>query len=112
MKYLYALLIFAIGETVGFIIFFRVRKILSPTPDERPFDISTVKGALERAVLFTGLLYNFPQILIAFGALKVATRLHDETKQKISNDYFLTGNLISILIAMLDAIIVKEWFFH
>jgi len=58
--------------------------------------------------LFTGLLHGFPQILIAFGALKLGTRLYEDKESDISNSYFLVGNLISILLAMLYAIIAKK----
>ncbi|MEK0371020.1 MAG: hypothetical protein QQN55_07695, partial [Nitrosopumilus sp.] len=55
-----------------------------------------------------GLLHGFPQIIIAFGALKLGTRLHEEKGSEISNTYFLTGNLISILMAMIYTIVTKE----
>lgn len=61
-----------------------------------------------RAVLYIGILHGFPQILIAFGALKIGTRLHEDKQNKISNDYFLVGNLISLLLAMLYAIIAQQ----
>ena len=67
-----------------------------------------VKGILERAVLFVGLLYGFSQILIAFGALKIGTRLHKDQKSEVSNNYFLVGNLVSILLAMLYAIVTRR----
>lgn len=56
------------------------------------------KGILERLTIYIGLLGNFPQILIVFGALKIATRIKSD--DNISNDYFLIGNLSSIGIAM------------
>ncbi|MEA1991969.1 MAG: hypothetical protein U9N58_07225, partial [Thermodesulfobacteriota bacterium] len=55
-----------------------------------------------------GLLHGFPQILIAFGALKLGTRLHEEKQDEISNNYFLLGNLILIFLSMLYTIITKE----
>ena len=72
--------------------------------------VSPMMGAiiLESSKISTILWIDVITFLIAFGALKVATRLHDEKESEISNNYFLTGNLISILIAMLDAIIAKE----
>ena len=65
-------------------------------------------GGLERAVLFAGLLHEFPQILIAFGALKLGTRLHEEKESEITNNYFLVGNLISIFLSMLYTIITRR----
>jgi hypothetical protein len=58
---------------------------------------------------FFALLHGFPQILIAFAAMKLGTRLHHEKESDISNTYFLVGNLMSILIALLAVVITKAW---
>ena len=108
MRYLTAASIFAIGELVGLLIFAAVKRTIGPPKTSPAHKASVVKGILERAVMFTGLLHGFPQILIAFGALKLGTRLHEEKESEISNSYFLVGNLISILLAMLYAIITKK----
>ncbi len=57
--------------------------------------------------MFTALIHGYPQILIAFAAMKLGTRLHEEQNTEISNTYFLAGNLISILLAMISSIIVE-----
>lgn len=54
-------------------------------------------GVLERLFLYVGLMQGFGQSLILFGALKIGTRLKNE-EDKISNDYFLVGNIISVLL--------------
>jgi hypothetical protein len=108
MKYLTATVIFVIGELVGLLIFAAVKRAIGPPKTSPARKASVVKGILERAVLFTGLLHGFPQILIAFGALKLGTRLYEDKESDISNSYFLVGNLISILLAMLYAIIAKK----
>ena len=108
MKYLWALLIFVVGEMLSFLIFTVVKKQLGPPKSSPAIRGSTAKGIVERAVMLTGLLHGFPQILIAFGALKLGTRLHEEKQDEISNNYFLLGNLISIFLSMLYAIITKE----
>lgn len=108
MKYLTATVIFVIGELVGLLIFAAVKSAIGPPKTSPARKASVVKGILERAVLFTGLLHGFPQILIAFGALKLGTRLYEDKESDISNSYFLVGNLISILLAMLYAIITKK----
>jgi hypothetical protein len=59
------------------------------------------------SIIYTGLLHQFPQIIIAFAALKLGTRLHEEKACEISNTYFLVGNLISILLALIYTIITK-----
>ena len=72
--------------------------------------ITTIlKGVFERLVLFTALLHGYPQILIAFAALKIGTRFsHEEKGSKISNTCFLMGNLMSIFIAIVATIITKK----
>lgn len=61
--------------------------------------ISIFKGVLERIFLITGLFLGYPQVIIAFGALKIGTRF--QKNNQISNDYFLIGNFISLLTALL-----------
>jgi len=46
-------------------------------------------------------------MLIAFGAMKLGTRLHHEEGSEISNTYFLVGNLLSIFTAIVTVIITK-----
>lgn len=62
--------------------------------------LSVAKGVLERGVLFVALIADISSILVVFGALKLGTRL-DTSKNKISNDYFLFGNLSSILVVLI-----------
>ena len=65
----------------------------------RNWSLSAVlRGVLERGFLFIILVIDLPQALAFFGALKIATRLKDD--DKISNEYFLVGNLISVLIVI------------
>lgn len=63
------------------------------------------KGVLERLFLVTGLLTGFPHVIIAFGALKIGTRF--QKNNKVSNDYFLIGNFISLLAAILYVVITR-----
>ncbi len=65
---------------------------------------SIVKGVIERLVVYLGLLLNFAPILILFGALKIATRIKEDD-EKISNDYFLIGNFLSVLLVLLAVIL-------
>ncbi|MEP1032396.1 hypothetical protein [Ekhidna sp.] len=93
-SYLYQSAIFVIGELIALVIFFLVTKMF-----RRSLTLSSVlRGALERGFLFIILLVNLPQGMAFFGALKIATRLKDD--DKISNDYFLVGNLVSVLIVV------------
>ena len=108
MKYFLVFLVLIIGEIVSFFIFKFIKNKLGPPQTSPTLKGSVFRGTFERLVLLIGLLNSYPQILIAFGALKIGTRLHNEKENKISNDYFLVGNLASILIAMFYAIISKN----
>lgn len=107
MKYLYAIAILTAGELISLFLFAFISKRLAPTESNSSGRASIIKGILERVLLFTGLLFGFPQVLIAFGALKLGTILVTEQKNKISNDYFLVGNMVSILLALIYTIIVQ-----
>ncbi|SNS70957.1 hypothetical protein SAMN05421640_0945 [Ekhidna lutea] len=86
--------IFVVGELGALVLFFLVTKMFS-----RSLTLSSVlRGVLERGFLYIILVVDLPQGLAFFGALKIATRLKDD--DKISNDYFLTGNLVSVLIVI------------
>ncbi len=64
------------------------------------------KGIVERSVVFFGLLSGFPHVLTVFGALKIGTRL--KVDDKVSNDYFLLGNLCSIGLALFEVAAVRH----
>jgi hypothetical protein len=80
-------------------------------PDQRKpffcFDLSILKGMLERLVLFIGLHYEFAAVLALFGTLKIGTRL-DSQKNEISNDYFLVGNLTTVCAAFLYTVVFSK----
>lgn len=101
--------IFIIGELASLLIFAIVRKSFPDgTIFKRP-DVQTFKGILERLVLFIGLINGYATVLVVFGALKLGTRLHEEgPSHGPSNNYFLVGNFLSLLIAMVDAAIVTK----
>lgn len=63
------------------------------------------KGVLERIFLISGILAGYPHVIIAFGALKIGTRF--QKNNKVSNDYFLIGNFMSLLAALLFVICIK-----
>jgi hypothetical protein len=63
---------------------------------------SVMKGVIERIFLSVALLNGYTQSLTFFSALKLATRLRHSTIQGDEdkfNDYYLLGNLISVLMA-------------
>lgn len=69
--------------------------------------MAVLKGIMERLLLILGLMNGFPHVITAFAALKIGTRIND-TEHKISNDYFLIGNLISLLAALAFVLIVAQ----
>jgi hypothetical protein len=58
-----------------------------------------VKGMIERLFMFLALVYNLPHALIAFGAIKIGTRIKPD--EKISNEYFFIGNMISLTVVII-----------
>ncbi len=107
LKYLPVLGVFFLQEVVGLIVFPIMSHYLGPK-GIKAFDLRSIcKGMLERLVLFTALIHGYPQILIAFAAMKLGTRLHEENHTEISNTFYLVGNFISILLAMISSIIIK-----
>jgi hypothetical protein len=95
------------GELVAAVVFYIVRKTLGKGQNKSATSLVIFRGILERLVLFVGLLNNYTSVLIVFGALKIGTRLHEDNKCLITNDYFLIGNLLTILIAMTVTVTVR-----
>ncbi len=97
------ILIYALMEAFVHLVFYTLNKRMiqheaegiEPTLNLK----DVLKGMLERLVLVVGLLSGYPHVITAFGALKIGTRIA-EGENKVSNDYFLVGNLISILAAI------------
>lgn len=118
-KILISFLLFVTGELIANLIVFRyIKNYFDPSQNKSEnqkkflyLDISIFKGVLERFVLFVSLYFAYTPILVVFGALKLGTRLVD-SKDRISNDYFLVGNFTSILIAILYTIILTKAFNH
>ena len=108
MEYAQAFIVFACGEIAGLILFPTLTRHLGPQ-NVSAWDVKAIlKGILERLVLFTALLHDYPQMLIAFSAMKLGTRLHHEEGSEISNTYFLVGNLLSIFLAIATAIVTRK----
>jgi hypothetical protein len=51
---------------------------------------------------------DLPYVLGFFGALKLGTRLDTDKNDRVSNDYFLIGNLMSILLVVISYLIWKH----
>lgn len=108
MPYLVAAVVFVCQEFVGIILFPLLSRWMGPGGGRAWDPKSILKGIVERLVLFTALIHSYPQMLIAFGAMKLGTRLHEEKETAISNSYFLVGNLLSMLLAMVGAIVTQK----
>ncbi len=67
---------------------------------------SIFKGLFERAFIVFALLTGYPQALTFFAALKIGTRIKDD--ERISNDYYLVGNLISVALAILYTVLLQN----
>jgi len=101
------ILILVSGEIVGFFLFKILNyRLLSGRKWEFKVDIAVFKGTLERLFLFLSLVYGIPHALIAFGAIKIGTRF--KPNEKISNDYFFIGNIISVLLSVCYYAILLE----
>jgi hypothetical protein len=102
---------FSIVEIMAVPVFYFVRKFFKdPSIKNHNQTTAAIKGSFERLVLVVGLLLGQSSILSFFGALKIATRLDADKSNKISNDYFLTGNLLSILLVLLCSSIFYPYF--
>ena len=95
-------IVFVVAELLALIFYFFVRKYFEKAEGGMPkhdnLFLSIFKGVLERLVIYVSLINGIPTVLVMFGALKIATRF--DNTSKISNDYFLVGNFLSVLIAL------------
>jgi len=68
------------------------------------FDFKSIfKGVMERLFLFISLANGYVEGLTFFSALKLATRLrHQDDRSDMDgfNDYYLLGNLLSVVVVM------------
>ena len=69
---------------------------------------SVFKGLFERAFLTISFVFDFSVALVFFSALKLGTRLNEDSKNKFSNDQFLIGNMVSVLAAFLYSMILLQ----
>jgi hypothetical protein len=95
------------GEMLIHFILFLLSKFFGKTPKDKISLRSILKGILERVFIVVTLYHNMAQALTLLGALKIATRIKD-TEDKVSNDFFLVGNLISVLFGIAYYVIFKE----
>jgi hypothetical protein len=74
---------------------------------EQKADWSVLKGLIERCMLLLGFVASIPTIVVFFGAIKLGTRFKESNDSKISNDYFLIGNVISAIVVLLEYLLFQ-----
>jgi hypothetical protein len=85
------------SELIAYFVFRKVRKhYLGEYVSKRPM----WNGIIERIFLYLCIFTDVYLGFILFGALKIGTRIKAE-ENKISNDYFLIGNMISVSMVLL-----------
>lgn len=94
------------GEILIHFVFHFISKSIGKTNRDKITRASILKGLIERAFVLITLWFNLASALTLLGALKIATRIKDE--DKVSNDFFLLGNLISVLFGVLYFVILKN----
>ena len=98
-NYLKFLLVLLAGELIAVAVFYFVRKHFKVHTANKTNAI--IGGMIERTVLFFGCAIGVSQVVIMFGALKIRTMFSATKADKKTNEYFLAGNLISVLLALL-----------
>ena len=98
-------LIYLASELIGYFGFRRVRKhYLGEFGSSRPM----WNGIIERIFLYLCIFTQVYHGFTLFGALKIGTRIKAD-ENKVSNDYFLIGNLISVSMVLVTAYIYQNW---
>lgn len=115
-------LVFVVGEILFHLVFYLVVKLFSLTARPSLSGLEVFKGILERLFVSVGVAHGVTTTVVAFAALKVATRLsvsvpNLDSKSKITdpqikevfkqNNYFLVGNLLSLSFALAYALIAR-----
>ena len=92
------ILILAGIEIVSTGFFWRLAKLNKGEGKNEIGLISLVKGMVERAFITFSLVIHLPRSLTRFAAVKITTRIKDE--DKVSNDFHLPGNLLSVTLGI------------
>ena len=88
-----------IAELIVHVLFNLLSKTFESLENKKLDRRGIFKGILERIFLSVSLIVGIHQSLILFGALKIATRIKVEDN-KVSNDFFLVGNIVSVLLSI------------
>ena len=102
-----------VGEILFILLFSLVSRLFNFGVGRDQFFKEMFKGFLERIMLSVGIAHGVPTVVILFGALKVATKISiavsDNNKDHVAkhNDYFIVGNLMSVILAIAYAVLAK-----
>jgi len=105
------ILIFFLQELFALVVFHFIRRYFQKQNSAitaHSWFYSITKGILERLFIFMGLLNEMPMMIGFFGALKLGTRLDADKNNRVTNDYFLIGNIVSMLIVISSYLIIKQ----
>lgn len=96
---LIAILLILGAELLAVFLFYLLAKWVGTEKHKNQINVrSIIKGVFERGFLTFALANTLPQALTVFAALKIATRIKGD--EKITNDFYLLGNLLSIMMAV------------
>lgn len=115
MKVILFSIIFFVGEIIAYFVFKLIRKRFERDALKneltRKMDTSNaiLKGLLERFFIFLCLINDLPHALTVLGALKIGTRIDADKQHAVSNDYFLIGNITSILFGIIYYLVWFKW---
>lgn len=104
MTFLKIVIAVVVGEVLIHVLLYVISRFIGKTNKDKISRTSVLKGVLERFFVVVTLWFGLTHALTLLGALKIATRIKD-TEDKVSNDFFLIGNLVSVLAA------IGYWFF-
>jgi hypothetical protein len=97
----------AAGEVIIHVLLYLISKMIGKLNKDRMSLISIFKGVLERTFILVTLFFDLASSLTLLGALKIATRIKDQ-EDKVSNDFFVIGNLVSVLFGIIYFLLVKN----
>lgn len=111
---------FILAEIIAYLVFSFLNSVFFPeNKNEKPVEgknyfskshfkkeffkvnMDNIKGFFERALLVLGMAYGFPHVIILFGALKIGTRLDNSKSCLATTNYFVLGNILSVILAIL-----------
>lgn len=106
---LYIAIILA-SEALAVLLFWLLAKF-NKNHDRNTINASSIlRGMAERAFITFTLVNGIYQSLTLFAALKIATRIKDD--DRISNEFYLLGNLLSITLAIIYGQLLLKYFEH